>query len=141
MRLLDAGVDAMTIALWLGHASSETTQIYLHAGLALKERAISCTTPIGTRPGRYQPGDRRLTSRPTSAPDRSPPGRRETSSPTMGRLRTVAEPPAPARVTVLQQAADAIGEAFSSRARRLSGVNGAGDGVDEKRGFGQHCEP
>jgi integrase/recombinase XerD len=60
MRLLDAGVDVMTIALWLGHASSETTQIYLHADLALKERAIARTTPIGTRPGRYQPGDRLL---------------------------------------------------------------------------------
>ncbi|MGI8624284.1 MAG: tyrosine-type recombinase/integrase [Solirubrobacteraceae bacterium] len=60
MRLLDAGVDVMTIALWLGHASSETTQIYLHADLALKERAIARTTPIGTRPGRYRPGDRLL---------------------------------------------------------------------------------
>ena len=60
MRLLEAGVDVMTIALWLGHASSETTQIYLHADLALKERAIARTTPTGTRPGRYQPGDRLL---------------------------------------------------------------------------------
>jgi integrase/recombinase XerD len=60
MRLLDAGVDVMTIALWLGHASSETTQIYLHADLALKERAIARTTPTGTRPGRYQPRDRLL---------------------------------------------------------------------------------
>lgn len=60
MRLLHAGVDVATIALWLGHASSETTQIYLHADLALKERAIARTTPTGTRPGRYQPGDRLL---------------------------------------------------------------------------------
>jgi len=60
MRLLHAGVDVMTIALWLGHESSETTQIYLHADLALKERAIARTTPTGTRPGRYQPGDRLL---------------------------------------------------------------------------------
>lgn len=60
MRLLHAGVDVTTIALWLGHASSETTQIYLHADLALKERAIARTTPTGTRPGRYQPGDRLL---------------------------------------------------------------------------------
>ena len=60
MRLLDAGVDAITIALWLGHASTDTTQIYLHADLALKERAIARTTPTGTRPGRYQPGDRLL---------------------------------------------------------------------------------
>ena len=60
MRLLHAGVDVMTIALWLGHASSETTQIYLQADLALKERAIARTTPTGTRPGRYKPGDRLL---------------------------------------------------------------------------------
>lgn len=60
MRLLDAGVDVMTIALWLGHANSDTTQIYLHADLALKERAIARTTPTGTPPGRYQPGDRLL---------------------------------------------------------------------------------
>jgi len=60
MRLLHAGVDVTTIALWLGHASSETTQIYLHADLALKERALARTTPTGTRVGRYQPGDRLL---------------------------------------------------------------------------------
>lgn len=57
MRLLEAGVDVTTIALWLGHASSETTQIYLHADLALKERAIVRTTPTGTPAGRYQPND------------------------------------------------------------------------------------
>ncbi len=57
---IEAGVDVMTIALWLGHASSETTRIYLHADLALKERAIARTTPTGTRPGRYQPSDRLL---------------------------------------------------------------------------------
>lgn len=60
MRLLEAGVDVMTIALWLGHASSETTQIYLHADLALKERAIARTAPTGTQPGRYRPSDRLL---------------------------------------------------------------------------------
>ena len=60
MRLLEVGVDVMTIALWLGHATSDTTQIYLHADLALKERAIARTTPTGIRPGRYQPGDQLL---------------------------------------------------------------------------------
>jgi len=55
MRLLAAGIDSTVIALWLGHESIETTQIYLHADLATKERAMARTTPTGTRPGRYQP--------------------------------------------------------------------------------------
>ena len=57
MRLLVAGVDTTVIALWLGHESVETTQIYLHADLSIKERAIARTTPIDTRPGRYRPPD------------------------------------------------------------------------------------
>jgi integrase/recombinase XerD len=57
MRLLHAGVDTTVIALWLGHERVDTTQIYLHADLALKERAIARTTPPDTRPGRYRPPD------------------------------------------------------------------------------------
>ena len=57
MRLLAAGVDTTVIALWLGHESIETTQIYLHADLSIKERAIARTTPTGTKPGRYRPPD------------------------------------------------------------------------------------
>jgi integrase/recombinase XerD len=57
MRLLHAGVDTTVIALWLGHESVETTQIYVHADLTLKERALSRTTPIGAPPGRYRPPD------------------------------------------------------------------------------------
>jgi integrase/recombinase XerD len=57
MRLLHAGVDTTVIALWLGHESVETTQMYVHADLTLKERALSRTTPIDTRPGRYRPSD------------------------------------------------------------------------------------
>ena len=60
MRLLHAGVDTSVIALWLGHEQIETTHIYLHADLALKERALARTTPVKTRPGRYQPPDRLL---------------------------------------------------------------------------------
>ncbi|MGH9001726.1 MAG: hypothetical protein ACRDYV_01230 [Acidimicrobiia bacterium] len=41
MRLLYAGVDTAVIALWLGHESVETTQIYVHADLTLKERALA----------------------------------------------------------------------------------------------------
>ncbi|MGH3341128.1 MAG: tyrosine-type recombinase/integrase, partial [Propionibacteriaceae bacterium] len=57
MRLLQAGVDTSVIALWLGHVSVDTTQIYLHADLTLKEQALARTRPPHTRPGRYQPND------------------------------------------------------------------------------------
>lgn len=57
MRLLQAGVDTSVIALWLGHEQVETTQIYLHADLALKERALARTTPPNAKPGRYRPTD------------------------------------------------------------------------------------
>ena len=54
MRLLTAGIDTTVIALWLGHESVETTQIYLHADLATKEKALARTKPTGARPGRYK---------------------------------------------------------------------------------------
>jgi site-specific recombinase XerD len=57
MRLLRAGIDLSIIALWLGHEQMETTQIYLHADLAMKERALARTTPVNTSPGRYRPPD------------------------------------------------------------------------------------
>jgi site-specific recombinase XerD len=57
MRLLHAGVDTSVIALWLGHVSIETTQIYLHADLELKEKALARTRPPNGRSGRYQPPD------------------------------------------------------------------------------------
>ena len=60
MRLLHAGVDTSVIALWLGHVSVETTQIYLHADLKLKEQALARTRPPDGRIGRYQPPDHLL---------------------------------------------------------------------------------
>jgi site-specific recombinase XerD len=57
MELLQAGVDRTLIALWLGHESVETTQIYLDANLSIKEEVLSKTTPINTKAGRYQPDD------------------------------------------------------------------------------------
>ena len=57
MQLLHAGVDTSVIALWLGHEHLETTQIYLHADMSLKERALARTKPLATRPGRFRPSD------------------------------------------------------------------------------------
>ncbi|HEX6402840.1 MAG TPA: tyrosine-type recombinase/integrase [Pseudonocardiaceae bacterium] len=57
MRLLHAGTDTSVIALWLGHEQADTTQIYLHADLALKEQALARTKPLNTTPGRYRPPD------------------------------------------------------------------------------------
>ncbi len=60
MELLEAGVDTTVIALWLGHESIETTQIYLNANLALKEKILAKTTPHEGRPGSYRPKDQLL---------------------------------------------------------------------------------
>ena len=57
VRLLHAPIDTATIAIWLGHESDQTTQIYLQSDLTLKQRAIDRTTPPGTKPGRYRPPD------------------------------------------------------------------------------------
>jgi site-specific recombinase XerD len=60
MDLLQAGVEQSVIALWLGHESIETTQIYLDANLALKEEILAKTTPPGGSVGRYRPDDKLL---------------------------------------------------------------------------------
>jgi integrase/recombinase XerD len=57
VELMQAGVDRTLIALWLGHESAETTQIYLDANLTIKEEILSKTAPIDTKPGRYRPDD------------------------------------------------------------------------------------
>jgi integrase/recombinase XerD len=60
MRLLEAGVDTTVIALWLGHEQTDTTAIYLHADLSIKQRALARTVQPGTTPGRYRPPDKLL---------------------------------------------------------------------------------
>lgn len=57
MQLLQSGVDRSVIALWLGHESIETTQIYLHADMQLKQQALAHTTESGLRPERFEPAD------------------------------------------------------------------------------------
>jgi integrase/recombinase XerD len=61
MNLLQHGVDRSVIALWLGHESMETTQVYMHANLELKEQALAKTQPFNGRPARYHPNDELLT--------------------------------------------------------------------------------
>jgi site-specific recombinase XerD len=58
--LLQEGVDLAVIALWLGHESVETTQMYLEATLAMKEKALAKTTPLHGSPNRYRPDDQLL---------------------------------------------------------------------------------
>jgi integrase/recombinase XerD len=58
MELLQSGVDQAVIALWLGHESVETTQVFVHADLRLKEKALACIAePAASTPDRYQPDD------------------------------------------------------------------------------------
>ncbi len=57
MRLLLAGNDVIVIALWLGHEQISTTNIYLHADMTHKQRAIDRVRPLGAKPGRYRPPD------------------------------------------------------------------------------------
>lgn len=60
MTLLQQGVDRAVIALWLGHESVETTYIYLHADLQLKEKALARTSPTRQPITRYRPDDELL---------------------------------------------------------------------------------
>jgi site-specific recombinase XerD len=57
MELLHHGVDQSVIALWLGHESVETTQMYMDADLRLKEKALARITAPESTPGRYRPDD------------------------------------------------------------------------------------
>jgi site-specific recombinase XerD len=60
MELLQHGVDQSVIALWLGHESVETTQVYIHADLRIKEKALSSVAATSCKPGRYRPDDKLL---------------------------------------------------------------------------------
>ncbi len=61
MELLHSGIDRSVIALWLGHESIESTEMYLHADMRMKEKALSRTKPGTTKPTRYRPTDKLLT--------------------------------------------------------------------------------
>ena len=57
---LQSGVDRRVIALWLGHESVESTQMYVHADIQIKEQAMAKTTPVAVSPSRYRPSDQLL---------------------------------------------------------------------------------
>jgi site-specific recombinase XerD len=60
MDLLQQGINRSVIALWLGHESIETTQMYLDADLELKQRVLDAIAPPNGKPGRYRPDDKLL---------------------------------------------------------------------------------
>jgi integrase/recombinase XerD len=60
MQLLQNGVDRTVVALWLGHESVESTQMYVHADIELKEKAMAKTQLVAVSPGRYRPSDELL---------------------------------------------------------------------------------
>ena len=60
MQLLRHGIDRSVIALWMGHESVETTQMYLHADLRLKEETLSKMPKLNVKPGRFRPDDKLL---------------------------------------------------------------------------------
>ncbi len=60
MDLLHHGIDQAVIALWLGHESIETTQVYIHADMELKEKALEKMSPPSIKPGRFKPNDELL---------------------------------------------------------------------------------
>lgn len=60
VEMLQAGFDTTMIALWLGHESRDTTQIYLEATLELKQKLLEKTTPHDGKPGLYKPDDHLL---------------------------------------------------------------------------------
>lgn len=60
MELLHHGVDQSVISLWLGHESVETTQVYIHADMRLKEKALERIAATTSRPGRFRPDDKLL---------------------------------------------------------------------------------
>jgi integrase/recombinase XerD len=60
MELMQAGVDRSMIALWLGHESIDTTQIYLDANLTLKAEILAKVRSVDAKPTRFHPNDRLL---------------------------------------------------------------------------------
>jgi integrase len=60
MGLLASELDIATIALWLGHSSTKATDMYIHADMSLKEKALARLAPTPAAKRRYRPTDKLL---------------------------------------------------------------------------------
>lgn len=60
MLALDATHDIRKVSLWLGHSSTQTTEVYTRVDPAEKLEAINTLAPPKVRPGRFRPPDKLL---------------------------------------------------------------------------------
>lgn len=60
MHTLLATKDVRKVSLWLGHASLQSTEIYLRADPTAKLEALAITAPPMLKPGRFQAPDKLL---------------------------------------------------------------------------------
>ena len=60
MSLAQGGTVKKSELVKFAHESPETTRIYMHADMEIKERALARTAPLGIKPARYRPDDRLL---------------------------------------------------------------------------------
>jgi len=58
MHMLQATRDIRKVALWLGHATLQSTEIYLRADPAEKLEMLGALAPLGVKPGKFRPPDR-----------------------------------------------------------------------------------
>jgi site-specific recombinase XerD len=58
LNMLQATRDLRKVSLWLGHASTQTTDVYLQSDPTEKLEALAAMTPPALRPGKFRPPDR-----------------------------------------------------------------------------------
>jgi site-specific recombinase XerD len=62
LNMLRATKDIRKVALWLGHSSTQTTEVYLEADPEQKLDLLASTTAPTLRPGKFRPSDRLIAS-------------------------------------------------------------------------------
>jgi integrase len=62
MNTLQATRDIRKVALWLGHANTQTTEIYLQADPTEKLETLEAIIPPSLRKGTFSPPDKLLAS-------------------------------------------------------------------------------